>query len=104
MLLRLQTPLALLDRLKKNGGKEIRDVMNDWKFWIPTKKGQVIVSSTACVLLQQFNLLFNNVTLHFLLHCCRAHSREVLSYSKGRPVSGNTLILLQRHMSMLSNC
>lgn len=35
-----KTPLALLDRLKKNGGKEIRDVMNDWKFWIPTKKGQ----------------------------------------------------------------
>ncbi len=37
----LQTPLALLDRVRKNGGKEIRNVMSDWKFWIPTKKGQV---------------------------------------------------------------
>lgn len=46
MLCRLQTPLALLDRVKKNGGKEIRDVMSDWKFWIPTKKGQVTISST----------------------------------------------------------
>lgn len=39
----LQTPLALLDRVKKNGGKEIRNVMSDWKFWIPTKKGQVTI-------------------------------------------------------------
>lgn len=37
----LQTPLALLDRVRKNGGKEIRNVMSDWKFWIPTKNGQV---------------------------------------------------------------
>jgi hypothetical protein len=37
----LQTPLALLDRVRKNGGKEIRNVMSNWKFWIPTKKGQV---------------------------------------------------------------
>ncbi len=37
----LQTPLALLDRVRKNGGKEIRKVMSNWKFWIPTKKGQV---------------------------------------------------------------
>ncbi|KAL0036032.1 hypothetical protein WJX77_011926 [Trebouxia sp. C0004] len=35
-----KTPLALLDRVRKNGGKEIRNVMSDWKFWIPTKKGQ----------------------------------------------------------------
>ena len=37
----LQTPLALLDRVKKNGGKEIRSVMSNWKFWIPNKNGQV---------------------------------------------------------------
>ncbi|KAL0054739.1 hypothetical protein WJX82_001725 [Trebouxia sp. C0006] len=35
-----KTPLALLDRVRKNGGKEIRKVMSNWKFWIPTKKGQ----------------------------------------------------------------
>ena len=37
----LQTPLALLSRARKNGGKEIKQVLSDWKFWIPTKKGQV---------------------------------------------------------------
>ena len=37
----MQTPLALLDRVRKNGGKEIKNVLSDWKFWIPTKKGQV---------------------------------------------------------------
>ncbi|DBB09529.1 TPA: hypothetical protein ACH3X3_008088 [Trebouxia sp. C0006] len=36
----VKTPLALLDRVRKNGGKEIRKVMSNWKFWIPTKKGQ----------------------------------------------------------------
>lgn len=35
-----KTPLALLDRVKRNGAKEIRNVLGDWKFWIPTKKGQ----------------------------------------------------------------
>ena len=39
----LQTPLALLDRVKRNGAKEIRSVMSDWKFWIPTKNGQVLL-------------------------------------------------------------
>ena len=35
-----QTPLALLSRARKNGGKEIREVLGNWKFWIPTKTGQ----------------------------------------------------------------
>lgn len=40
MVLCAQTPLSLLDRVKKNGGKEIRSVMSNWKFWIPGKNGQ----------------------------------------------------------------
>lgn len=51
-----KTPLALLSRVRKNGGKEIKQVLGNWKFWIPTKKGQsaqqggaFIFKGTDCV-------------------------------------------------------
>ncbi len=68
----LQTPLALLDRVRKNGGKEIRKVMSDWKFWIPTKKGQV---TRLCVVAKH---TLGQKSLH-LSPCCFA---AILTFSE----------------------
>ena len=105
----MQTPLALLDRVRRNGAKEIRNVMGDWKFWIPTKKGQVLhvihaIWAGLSVSYTALNFLWMPLLPQAWLWHCRALSKEELLYSKGRPASGSTLTLLLLLMSMHSSC
>ncbi|KAJ1639805.1 AhpC/TSA antioxidant enzyme-domain-containing protein [Pavlovales sp. CCMP2436] len=34
------TPFAILDRLKKDGGKDLFDVLQNWKPWLPPEQDQ----------------------------------------------------------------
>ncbi len=40
--MRRQTPLSLLDRLRTKGFGVLKEVLSNWKPWIPPQNGQVI--------------------------------------------------------------